>query len=504
MKAEVLIVGAGPTGLALALALHKQKIPFRIIEKNSGPGTASRAMIVHGRILEHYRQMGFAEMIIEQGNKVEDVQIFMDGNLKAKMHIGDIGENLSRFPYILSLPQDIHEEILVRVLKERGVEVEWNTQLMSFKESDHHVQVVIEKEGITEENNFVFLCGCDGAHSSVRKNLGFQFEGGTYAQIFYVADVKSSIPSPGISGNMFREGFCLTIPLPNGNVRLIGIFPEEVVKDGIPSELAPVIPFIEKNVGIKIEQVNWYSPYKVHHRISDHFRKGRIFLAGDAGHIHSPAGGQGMNTGIGDAVNLGWKLAAVMLEKADEKILDTYETERMAFAKMLISTTDRAFNSVVGKGVETRLFKNAVIPYALPRLIAFPRLRKKLYKKVSQTDIKYRDSILSEGQIGQIHGGDRLPWVTTENSDNHEPLKSMDWQFHIYGQDLPELRAIAESSAIPLYVFKWKKEMDAVGIKENSIMLIRPDGHIALAITNRELVKAQKYLDEFKIYSINS
>ncbi|TWT25810.1 FAD-dependent monooxygenase [Planomicrobium sp. CPCC 101110] len=502
MKARVLIVGAGPTGLALALALQKQEIPFRIIEKNSGSGTASRAMIVHSRILEHYRQMGFVEKIVERGNKVENVRIFMEGNLKAKMNIGDIGENLSRFPYILSLPQDIHEEILVRVLKERGVEVEWNTRLVSFEEIDHHVQVVIDKEGIPEEENFEFLCGCDGAHSSVRKKLGFGFEGGTYAQTFYVADVKSSVPYAGISGNMFEEGFCILIPLPNGNVRLIGIFPEELVKHGIPSELAPVIPFIENNVGIKIERVNWYSSYKVHHRLSDHFRKGRIFLAGDAGHIHSPAGGQGMNTGIGDAVNLGWKLAAVILKKTDEKVLDTYETERMAFAKMLISTTDRAFNSVVGKGVETKLFKNAIIPYMLPRLITFSRLRKKLYKKVSQTEVKYRDSVLSEGKVGKIHGGDRLPWVAIGNSDNHEPLKSMDWQFHVYGQDILELREIAESIAIPLYVFQWKKEMDEVGIKENSIMLIRPDGHIALTIRAQELEKVQKYLDEFNISPI--
>src|SRR6185295_6532704 len=160
-----------------------------------------------------------------------------------------------------------------------------------------------------------------------------------------------------------------------------------------------------------VDRVNWFSTYKVHHRVAEHFRRGRAFLAGDAAHVHSPVGGQGMNTGIGDAVNLAWKLAAVIGRRAGEELLSTYETERMAFAKRLVATTDRAFTFATRDGFLARRVRLDALPLVLPALMERAAVRRFFFQTVSQTLLHYRHSALSEGKAGSVHGGDRLPWV---------------------------------------------------------------------------------------------
>ncbi|MED1558651.1 FAD-dependent monooxygenase [Bacillus paramycoides] len=502
MEKQVLIVGAGPTGLALALGLKKQGIPFRIIDKNAGPGTASRAMVVAARTLEFYHQYDVAEDLIRSGIKVESADFYKNKKLWASLKVKDFGKEISPYPYILSIPQDEHETILVEQLRARGVEVEWNTELISFIENKDQIQVKIDKTGIKEEETYDYLCGCDGAHSMVRKTLGFDFAGGTYEQMFYVADVKSSTPNLSFFANLLEDGFCLSIPIrTTGHVRLIGLIPKYILSQGIPSDFTPLIPYVEKNVNLKVDTVNWYSPYKVHHRVSEHFRKGRVFIAGDAGHIHSPVGGQGMNTGIGDAINLAWKLSAVLHKKADEKILDSYESERIGFAKSLVSTTDRAFTVVVSDGMGANAIKS-VVPYLLPIMTKLPTIRKKMFKIISQTQIHYQTSMLSEGSAGQVHGGDRLPWIQTDYGDNFDYLRSGDWQFHVYGEATQDLRKLAKYSAIPIHEIKWTTSMKDIGVPRNCVLLVRPDGYVALANVHQDTNKIKVYLDKFKISSI--
>ena len=162
---------------------------------------------------------------------------------------------------------------------------------------------------------------------------------------------------------------------------------------------------------IDVERVNWFSTYQVHHRVADRFRSGRAFLLGDAAHIHSPVGGQGMNTGIGDAVNLAWKLAAVLRERAGVSMLDTYEPERIAFARRLVATTDQAFTGVSSSSVTARTLRLHLVPALLPRLLTLQAVRRLAFRTISQTAINYRGSALSEGRAGRVHGGDRLPWA---------------------------------------------------------------------------------------------
>jgi len=243
--------------------------------------------------------------------------------------------------------------------------------------------------------------------------------------------------------------------------------------------------------------VNWFSTYRVHHRVADRFRDGRAFLLGDAAHIHSPVGGQGMNTGIGDAVNLAWKLAAVRHGAADAAILDTYETERIAFARRLVSTTDRAFTGVTSSTVLARAIRLHLVPWLMPSLFAFDAVKRLLFRTVSQTAIEYRASALSEGRAGEVHGGDRLPWIqlTADGADNFAPLSSIDWQVHVYGDAAPDLRAACQQRGLALHVFPWRSAIGRAGLQRDGVYLVRPDGYVGLAADERAAAALESYLD---------
>ena len=187
---------------------------------------------------------------------------------------------------------------------------------------------------------------------------------------------------------------------------------------------------------LKVEKVNWFSTYHVHHRVADYFRKDRAFLAGDAGHVHSPAGGQGMNTGIGDAINLAWKLAAVIHNQAGESLLDSYEAERIPFARRLVETTDRVFTFATAEGHFAELMRTRIAPMLLPVAVQTPAVPGFLFRMISQTMLNYRDSQLSEGEAGDVRGGDRLPWVGANGSDNFATLNATTWQVHVYGASM--------------------------------------------------------------------
>src|SRR5436190_16934619 len=224
-------------------------------------------------------------------------------------------------------------------------------------------------------------------------------------------------------------------------------------------------------------------PYRVHHGVADRFRKGRAFLLGDAGHIHSPVGGQGMNTGIGDAVNLAWKLADVVHGRADGSLLDSYEPERIAFARRLVATTDQAFTGVTSDGPIARRVRLNVVPAVIPVLFTLAPVRRFMFRTISQTAVNYRGSSLSEGRAGSVRGGDRLPWVpaASNDGDNFTPLTSLDWQAHVYGAASSELRATCTERSLPLHIFPWRPETDRAGLRRDAVYLVRPDGYVGLA-----------------------
>jgi hypothetical protein len=248
--------------------------------------------------------------------------------------------------------------------------------------------------------------------------------------------------------------------------------------------------------------VNWFSTYRVHHRVADQFRKGRAFLLGDAAHIHSPVGGQGMNTGIGDAVNLAWKIAHVERGRAQASLLDTYEPERIAFARRLVATTDRVFTGVTSDGAIARQVRLNIVPALAPAAFAIKAARRFMFRTISQTNVNYRDSSLSQGRAGTVRGGDRLPWVKADMADvedNFTPLTSLDWQIHVYGDAGPDLHVVCEVRKLELHVFAWRPEMARAGLRRNAVYLVRPDGYVALVGSEGGSASITSYLDARKL-----
>jgi hypothetical protein len=239
---------------------------------------------------------------------------------------------------------------------------------------------------------------------------------------------------------------------------------------------------VEPLVDVKVTEVNWFSRYRVHHRVAEHFRADRAFLLGDAAHIHSPVGGQGMNTGIGDAVNLAWKLADVIRGRGGSLLLDSFEPERIGFARTLVSTTDRAFTPLVSGGWRGEFVRRILAPLFFSVATRIDLGRRTVFRTVSQTRIHYDDSPLSEGKAGSVHGGDRLPWVQMEDGDNFVPLRSIDWQAHIYGTADETLEKVCRQIGLPVHEFPWGKSADAAGLEQDALYLIRPDGYVALAV----------------------
>ena len=231
-----------------------------------------------------------------------------------------------------------------------------------------------------------------------------------------------------------------------------------------------------------VQKVNWFSTYRVHHRVADSFRRGRAFILGDAAHVHSPVGAQGMNTGIGDAINLAWKLAAVINGEATPQLLDSYQPERIRFARRLVSTTDRAFTFVTKRGGFASLVRRTLLPIVLPFIAGRKSARRLAFRTIPQLGINYRESSLSVGKAGDIRGGDRLPWVPlSATEDNFAPLATMAWQAHIYGEIRVSARAACAELQLPLHVFPWSPEAKKAGLMRSAFYLVRPDGYVALA-----------------------
>ncbi|MCG3412798.1 FAD-dependent monooxygenase [Staphylococcus massiliensis] len=548
MKAEVLIIGAGPTGLALALALHEQGTPFRIVEQASGPAQESRAIVVQARTLEAYQQYGIDQEIISKGFPIKGLNMYKSNKHVARVDFNDIGHGISPYPFALSLAQDVHEKTLVNLLNERGIQVEWQTTVTDVKEYDDHVEVTFERTNNTntatsesrnqepstnnkahsdvtssdsaqtetpsdhtspsinhhdsestpndqtETQSFKYVCGCDGAHSVVRKSQNINFPGGTYEERFFVADVETDQMLDDFNIGFKGNHFCIAMRVRNENsMRLIGVIPKSF-EGKAPETFEPLIPFVKDIYAFDISKVNWYAPYKIHHRVADTFKTKRTFILGDAGHIHSPAGGQGMNTGIIDAFNLAWKLSGVLQDKLNPELLETYDTERRAFAKKLVKTTDKMFTMMI----HSKLLRLFIMPKLAPLLAKSQKMKRAFFKRISQTEINYRKSKLSKGEVGRFKGGDRLPWINRLQIDTFEPLQNVAWQFLVFGQNVPEIDEIADLYEMNVHYFPWSKDLSKQKIYNGTVLIVRPDGYIGLATEVTEISEIENYLNQLR------
>lgn len=492
MRPDVLIVGAGPTGLVLALWLTRQGLTVRIIDAATGPGTQSRAMAVQARTLELYRQLDLAEPVVAAGFPNPAFNLWTGGRHRARIAFGEAGAGITPYPFLLVYPQDRHERLLVERLAGVGVEVERRTELLGFEDrGDHVVARLRGPDGTQSIAEAAWLAGCDGARSVVRHGIGAGFPGGTYSKIFYVADVEAGGAAANGEVNLAldRADFVAWLAYGEGRGRLIGVAKDDGADEA--DEAANARRFEDvghramTDIGLEVMRVNWFSTYRVHHRVTDRYRRGRAFLLGDAAHIHSPAGGQGMNTGIGDAINLAWKLVAVQRGRAPDALLDSYEAERRPFAERLVATTDRIFSLVTAEGSFADFVRLHIAPLFAPVAYRVEAVREYMFRVLSQTLVSYHDGPISEGRAGEVRGGDRLPWVAPAEAGgpgNFAPLAAIAWQVHVYGAARPDLAAWCRAQGIALHAFGFGPAAARAGLAQDAAYLVRPDTHVAVAV----------------------
>lgn len=511
IKTDVIIVGAGPTGLSLACQLTRYGIDFVVVEKNESITPYSKALGVHARTLEIYEQLGLAQTAVAKGSIAGKVRLLEKGKIVGEVDLSDVGEGLSPYPFMLVLEQSENERLLYSYLQSRDRHVLWQTELETFSQNASGVTASVRNNGASQIIEGKYLVGCDGPKSPVRHALGLAFEGSTFERLFYVADVRIDwkFSHDALHGCLARNAVVAFFPMPGEKRwRIVGAFPEgadkeegEVLYEEIEARIKE-----EAELDLDITRVDWFSTYKVHTRHVERFSSGRCFLAGDAAHIHTPAGGQGMNTGIQDAYNLAWKLALVLKGSAKEEILDTYNAERLPNARRLLKTTDRMFNLAAGTDWFFNVIRTTVFPPMAKFILSLDVIKKRFFRLISQIAIHYPDSPLSEHEGDdefEVKAGDRMPYFLVEGKSIYDQLHAP--KFHLLnfsdGEEDYE-KATSESArnwvelidhqVVPLS----PQVVEIFGVSQPFTVLLRPDNHIGFISADSRSQRLVKYFDE--------
>ena len=513
IETDVIIVGAGPTGLALGCQLIRYGVDFVIFDQKESITDLSKAIAVQARTLEIYEQIGLADQAVAQGAIAERVNLITGGEVRGSIELSDIGKDLSPYPFALLLEQSKNEQLLFDYLTQRGQNVLWQTALQSVLQTSDAVTATIKTaNGNSQEIKAKYLVGCDGAKSVARHQLNFKFEGNTIDALFYVADVEMDFA--GSHNSIYvcfgADSFVAFFPLKGENRwRLVGNLPDDADREDHQIDYDLVEEKIKREVKLPldIKSVKWFSVYRVHSRRVDKFSDGRCFLAGDAAHIHTPAGGQGMNTGIGDAYNLAWKLALVLKDWANPALLDTYNTERLENAKHLLATTDRLFNLGTGDDYLTSFIRTYIFPFVAEYALRLDLVKQTVFPILSQIGINYRHSALSvhEGDAGfKIKAGDRMPYLALGGKSIYDFLLEPKFHFLVFSNEavsLAELKSQTQKygeyvdfQSLPLN----SSVAEMFGTEKPFSVLLRPDNYIGFvsADISAEKLKVYPFFDE--------
>jgi 2-polyprenyl-6-methoxyphenol hydroxylase-like FAD-dependent oxidoreductase len=408
---DVLIVGAGPVGLVAGCELARRGIRVRVIDKLAEPTDQSRAIAVHARSLDMFARMGIVDEMLSTGVRATAMQMYAGRSKLFRVPLGGID---SAFPFSLVTAQTETERVLDEHLQSLGVSVDRGTELVALSQDDDAVHLTLRHhDGSTEEVGTPWVVGADGAHSAVRHLVGTKLTGSFVGQRFLLGDVDAEHTLDRDSMYTFfaTEGPVVVLPMRDGRMRFLA---EVHDAPGTPLNLHPaqseLQAILDRRIGgIRLVRSHWLTTFEVHHARVPAYRWGRAFLVGDAAHIHSPAGGQGMNTGMQDAFNLAWKLAAVIDGEAGDRLLDSYQAERLPVAQNVITFTDRLTNVGTLSGVP-RQIRNMLMRV----LSHIPAARRFVANVVEEIPIRYVDGPLAMGpRLGhaKVVAGEHLPHV---------------------------------------------------------------------------------------------
>ncbi|MEO5776280.1 MAG: FAD-dependent monooxygenase [Flavobacterium sp.] len=507
-KTQVVIIGAGPTGLSMAAQLIRHKIDFIIIEKNDKTTNLSKAIAVQARTLEIFQELGIVEEAMKRGQLTTGMILFSKGKRRASLDLSNMGKGLSDFPFALSLEQSKTEQLLAEYLQKNGKQIKWNAELNHFEQDNNGVKVYYkDKNGTEQKIEADYLVGCDGAGSLVRHQLGLSFEGSTEPKLFYVADVilKSSVINENrLYMYLIPKGFVLFFPMEGtGHYRIIGVLPEHT-DDSHEYNFAEVEPIIKKGIISPVDfgKVQWFSTYKVHSRKANSFMDGRCFIAGDAAHIHTPAGGQGMNTGIQDAYNLAWKMVYSLRGEVNNKVLQSYNTERTQNAKNLLNTTDRMFDIMSGVNGFWNFIRNGFFPIFLMVLSSNNFVKRKIYPLLSQIGIAYPDSFLtSKSSIGKAKAGDRMHYfVFSDGKSIFSYLAEPVFKLLYFGKNT--IQNPLDNTGIAMSFHSFTEIPDSVFDNNTDFyVLVRPDNHISYI--GKDVAECRSFISKIKASAKN-
>jgi 2-polyprenyl-6-methoxyphenol hydroxylase-like FAD-dependent oxidoreductase len=515
---DVLIVGAGPTGLMFACELLRSGIKFRLIDKNSDRAQESRALVIHAKTMELFQNLGLSQEFLNLARSSIGVQLFVNGEEKADLSFRDIGVAGTPFPSIYFLAQSETERILIEHLERRGVVIERQTELRDFHQTADGVQARLfhEKADAEELVYSQYLIGCDGAHSKVRHGLNMTFNGAPYEQDFILADVIVKWPFATNKLSIFlnRSGVLAHFPLDNQTSRLI-ISQTQKKKDAQTESLSlqevEALATKYTKAPVSLSEPKWITRFHLHHRSVPHYSEGRVFLAGDAAHIHSPAGGQGMNTGIQDAANLAWKMALVLKGVAPVRLLETYNEERFRIGQVLLKTTDRFFSLATSDRFFPSYIRILFVPWMAKFMLSEKSRRRRAFRTVSQLGIHYHENSFISELTGSEESkfsrgpraGARAPDAPTDQGNLFEIMK--DARAHVFSLEIENghlhaLRHLKEKYKGWVQFHRFRKNslnlvlFDRYGIEKSGLYFIRPDGYIGYRCEGQDFEALAAYL----------
>ncbi len=484
MNNPVLIVGAGPTGLTLALTLCRYGVPVRIIDARPTAHHQSRALAIHSRTLEVFEDFNIVDEALDRGSKVSVINLHFN---KKKQVSFDFSLLKAPYPFILILPQYETEHLLIHKLHEYDVKVERNVKLVGLKTEADHVWVTLASEVEQKETTKMsWVVGCDGGHSRLRSYLGGEFKGYDYPQSFSLADVemKTDLAPGEMHSFLSKEGAQFIIPIKGPLYRIINQltyqgFHKPTTLQGLETLLA------ERSMGnCKIQEVEWIQDFNIHNRLSSVYRRGRLFIAGDAAHIHSPAGGQGMNMGIQDAYNLGWKLAYVFNRHSSTKLLASYSRERVPIAKQILFGTEKLTRIMTAN----KTFSINYYARLIRAVQSIPLFHKMIIYQFSGLANSYKKSPIIQsqkrwfGMFSAVKAGHRFSDTILKSAEDRAEMRS-----HQLVQGIDHHLLI---------FFKDTKYSQAIALKEEAECRFKAFLKIHLVCTSAEIEQNDCWIDE--------